>query len=154
LLISELLKGVLEIMIQRKLLKLAVVGLTAGLFISAQSAQTNNAAGNKEVPQANKEATVDTVQKTDASANQKEVAFLKKTPLPVSETPKVSEATKVDVQENDSAKAVCTSTDKCGSEQAKTKDAASSEKKATGCSKCEASSKSNVKGAAKAAVEG
>jgi len=59
-------------MIQKKLLKLAVVALTAGMFVSAQSAQT------KEIPQTSKEMAADAAQVKTVPADQDEVAMMKK----------------------------------------------------------------------------
>lgn len=147
-------------MIQKNLLKLAIVGLTAGLFISAQSAQTN-----KEIPQPKKEV----VAKTDAQlpkadpADQKDVAMMKGEP--------VGEMQKFDSQDSCGKSAPCKPCNECTpskpckscskcepkgctKEVKKCTPCNKCEQKPCGCKKCEEAPKSCNKGAAKTAVEG
>jgi hypothetical protein len=153
-------------MIQKNLLKLAIVGLTAGLFLSAQSAQTN-----KEIPQPKKEVVAETnaqLPQADVSADQKEVAMMKGMNEPV------GEMQKFDTQESCNKPACkscnectpskpCKSCNKCEpkgctKEPAPVKKCNSCnkcEQKPCGCKKCEETPKPcTSKGAAKTAVEG
>jgi hypothetical protein len=164
-------------MIQKKLLKLAVVGLTAGLFFAAQSAQTN-----KEIPQPKKEVVSENdvqLSKAEPASDQKEVALMKGTKEPI------ADMQKVDSQESCS-KPVCKSPEctpvkpckacskcepkpctqcepkachkcepkGCTKEPTPPKKCIRCEEKPCGCKKCEDAPKSNSKGAAKTAVEG
>jgi len=157
-------------MIQKKLLKLAVVGLTAGLFLSAQSAQTNtNNCKCKDVPPTKKEVVVDVdtqLPNTDLPSDQKEVAMMKGTKEPI------GEMQKFDTQDSCGKSAPCKSTECTPAKPCKScnkcepkgcaKEAAPV-KKPSACSKCEPKScepkkcdeaSKPCKGAAKTAVEG
>ena len=153
-------------MIQKKLLKLAIVGLTAGLFISAQSVQT------KEIPQQKNEVVAEKDAQLSKAADltdQKEVAMMKET---------VGDMQKMDKQDSCNKPACktcnectpakpCHQCSKCeqkpcskcepkGCVKETPKKCAPCSKcgqKTCGCKKCDEASSSN-KGAAKTVVEG
>ncbi len=150
-------------MIQKKLLKLAIVGLTAGLFLSAQTTQTN-----KEVPPPKKEVVIDNdvqLPKADTTGDQKEVAMMQGTKEPV------GEMQKFDTQESCGKSAPCKTCNECSPSKpcktcnkcepkqcskpapAKSCNECTPSKPCKSCKKCDESSKS-CKGAAKTAVDG
>jgi len=147
-------------MIHKNLLKLAMVGLTAGLLVSAQSAQTNSSNCKcKEVPPPKKEVVADVdaqLPKAELASDQKEVAMMKGTTEAIGEMQKFdsqdscgkstpckaecpqSKPCKAECPQPKPCKAECTPAKPCKScSKCEPKGCVKEVKKPSGCAKCE-----------------
>ena len=148
-----------------------MVGLTAGLLMSAQSAQTNSSNCKcKEVPPPKKEVVADVdaqLPNAELASDQKEVAMMKGTKEPIGEMQKFD--TQDSCGKSAPCKTECTPAKPCKScskcEPKGCVKEAAPVKKPSGCAKCEskpcdskkceeAPKPCSSKGAAKTAVEG
>jgi hypothetical protein len=125
-------------MYQKNLLKLAVIGLTAGLFLSAQAAPTakETAAPKKEVATTAVKKEAVPVEKKDVVAPKKEVATDKETAAPKKEVAmmKIASEPVADAQSCNKVEKKCDTCKKA--EPCKKVEPCKTEKKCELCKKC------------------